>query len=280
MPKKFYSSRRRTRPKALSDDRKFPSEVKFPIKLQDNPNGVTEYNIPISRLFNPATVGNDKDLKLVGYTLLFIAGTGNNIDTVGLNLSHAGPWVRRGPEDNFNQQFNKLRTFRDRRVYFSKKKLPTDESNYLNPHTDGPDTKSTCRIVLKVEDILGVLKGDSLVCSARAIFLMPHTPTLVEGADTLAGDLYQAQLVSSAPAGREAVLPLHIFIDNASTSDFTTLSTSSPFKYTDPTIGGTITILTTDPSTRFSGTANFPDRSQINDRLYSPQGYSGTVSYA
>jgi hypothetical protein len=275
MPKKYYSS---SKTKTLPSNRLFPSPVKFPIKLLDDPKVVEEYDIPISRLFNPATVGNDKDLRLAGYTLLFIAATGNKIDTVGLNLSHAGPWVRRGPEDNFNQQFDKLRTFRNNRVFFSKKKLPQSESNYLNPQTDGADKDSTCRIVLKVEDIVGVLKGDTLVCSARPIFEMPHTPTLVVGADSPPGNSYQPQFISTVTI-RDAVLPLSIHLKNTSNSNYVTQDTSSPYVYQDRGGGGSFTILEASPSVRFSGTAQFQTRDDATDLNYSPQGYSGTITH-
>lgn len=234
------------------------------------------YPISLDQLISRANVGLDADVRLVGYTMSLQLATGNDCSTVSLNVSHSGPWVRRGdsPSDTFDQQFvEHTVAVSPKGCLFRKPVLGRSELEYLNP-----DTNSNF-INIRVRDPCGVIPAVVIRIEFRA-HLIRRTPATVfmNGGDP-ATDRYEDQDVSfGGPSPPSAVKHAPALI-GYSFRKYVADSSGSTILYTDP--GGStlheFTVTKTSPVQAVSGYYNVSDLSQMQAD-YNAAGYDGTIT--
>lgn len=235
------------------------------------------YPISLDQLISRANVGSDADVRLVGYTLSLQLATGNDCSTVSLNISHSGPWVRRGDSvtDSFDQQFfEHTVAVSPKGCLFRKPVLGRSELEYLNP-----DTIQNF-LNIRIRDPCGVIPGVVIRIEFRA-HLIRRTPATIfmNGRDD-ATDRYEDQDVASggpAPPGTIKHAPVAIttggdarYIADPTGVDIVYRSTSSNSFYT---------VTKTNPLQALSGLFSYLSTSPPIQQQYNQDGYDGTITY-
>lgn len=237
------------------------------------------YPISLNQLISRANVGSDADVRLVGYTLSLQLATGNDCSTVSLNVSHSGPWVRRGDStsDTFDQQFvEHTVAVSPKGCLFRKPVLGRSELEFLNP-----DTVSNF-LNIRVRDPCGVIPGVVIRIEFRA-HLIRRTPATVfmNGGDT-ASDRYEDQDVSSGGPAPPAAVKHAPAVIRYSRAIFIADSSGTDIVYPEST-GVSTTVFTvqkTNPTQSVSGIFDAPSSSTPSELQseYNRAGYDGNIT--
>lgn len=251
------------------------SRVETTLTLKNTHLAREIYPIPISSIFDPASVGSDEDIRMIGYTISFIFATGNKTNTVSCNLGHSGEWVRRSTlATRFNQMFT-TRTLNTSKVTFSKRLLPESEREFLSPQ------KGNSFIDLLVDDSCGVLPGVTVKVIADIHFIRPHLPTLMIGSTVVSTDRYSDQDVNQGSV-KPPTIPLSVplLID----AGFQTWHPTSPITYPVVYHGrgsahGSFIIDVASPANLVGRFDISPTELEHPQKRYTDSGYDGTITH-
>lgn len=249
------------------------SRVETTLTLKNTHLAREIYPIPISSIFDPASVGTDEDIRMIGYTLSFIFATGNKTNTVSCNLGHSGEWVRRSTSaTRFNQMFT-TRTLNTSKVTFSKRLLPESEREFLSPQ------KGDNFINLLVDDSCGVLPGVTVKVIADIHFIRPHLPTLMIGSTVVSTDRYSDQDVNQGPVKPPTITPsVPLIIEHG--GNLYHPDSNEPISYKARVLGLLTTYCTVDVASPYNKVGLFVT-DVSSDKVqgkYTAAGYDGTIT--
>lgn len=256
------------------------SHVVTTLQLKQSHKKEEIYPLSLDKLISRANVGNDADIRLIGYTMSVTIATGNDCSTVSMNLGHEGPWIRRSDDtDNFNQVCIE-HTVRGKSLLFKKKVLATSEREYINPD------KILNSIDLRVRDPCGVIPGAVLRIEFRAHLIRRVPQTSFDNADQPATDRYEDQDVSggsnpspSPPAAvKHAPAIIELGVDSYRDRYYTDgVERSGNFFYADKFGRDKYTVSVTNPPQAVSGRYKHNDHT-IDSADYNAAGFDGTLA--
>lgn len=256
------------------------SNVVTTLQLKQSHKKEEIYPLSLDKLISRANVGNDADIRLIGYTMSVTIATGNDCSTVSMNLGHEGPWIRRSDDtDNFNQVCIE-HTVRGKSLLFKKKVLATTEREYINPD------KIVNSIDLRVRDPCGVIPGAVLRIEFRAHLIRRVPQTSFANADQPATDRYEDQDVSSgsnpSPSPPSAVkhAPAILEMGTGLTLDryYTdAVEKNGFFTYADKFGRDQYSVTVTNPPQAVSGRYKYPN-SSVDSADYNSAGFDGTLA--
>lgn len=244
------------------------------------------YPIALNTLIDRSNIGNDADIRLIGYTLSCALATGNDCSTVSINVGHAGPWVRRGDSitDSFDQQFLE-HTIRGKSCLFRKFLLGSSEKQFLNPDI------ATNFLYLRIRDPCGVIPGVVVKLEFRAHVIRRTPSAFFSNAADNAVDRYEDQDVSSGsnpspsppsgikyvPALIERTFPgssptLYLGEDDAANNQW------AYRVYRLPNTSPSYTVAYTNPKQTMGAIFKIPDGTTDIQSLYDTSGFDGTIT--
>lgn len=184
----------RRAPRANINNHHFMSIVIMTVQLKQAHKKEEVYPIPLGQLISRANVGQDADIRLIGYTMSVALATGNDCSTVSMNIGHEGPWIRRSDSTDTFNQVSTEHTVRGKSILFKKPLLAATEREYLNPDSSNNGLNS---VDLRVRDPCGVIPGVVLKIEFRAHIIRRVPSTSFANADQPATDRYEDQDVSA-----------------------------------------------------------------------------------
>lgn len=282
------TNRRRRAPKkgnrrAPPVNNHFFSIVVTSIQLKQSHKKEEIYPISLDKLISRDNIGQDADIRLVGYSMSVALATGNDCSTVSMNIGHEGPWIRRSDDpDTFNQVCTE-HTIRGKSILFKKKLLATTEREYINPdsNTNGVNT-----IDLRVRDPCGVIPGVAARIEFRAHIIRRVPSTTFANADQPATDRYEDQDVNSGsnpvpspPTGIKHAPSQITYNSGGHPTRFHTDGTPSngKLKYTASTGIHFFTVEVTNPPQAVSGT--YQTDVPVSQAFFEAAGYDGQLAY-
>lgn len=260
----------------------FFSIVIMTVQLKQAHKKEEVYPLSLDKLISRANIGQDADIRMVGYTMSVALATGNDCSTVSMNLGHEGPWIRRSDDpDTFNQVCTE-HTVRGKSILFKKKLLATSEREYINPDSKDNGVNT---IDLRVRDPCGVIPGVVLKIEFRAHIIRRVPATTFANADDAATDRYEDQDVSSGSSPQPAP-PAAV---KHAPAQITYNHTGHTRRYhTDGTNQGGVLIYRTTDTHHFEVTVTDPPQavsgswtahSPVSQASFNAAGYDGDVSY-
>lgn len=265
----------------------FMSIVIMTVQLKQSHKKEEVYPIPLGQLISRANVGQDADIRIVGYTMSVALATGNDCSTVSMNIGHEGPWIRRSDSTDTFNQVSTEHSVRGKSILFKKPLLATTEREYLNPDSS---TNGLNSVDLRVRDPCGVIPGVVLKVEFRAHIIRRVPSTTFANADENATDRYEDQDVSAgsspSPSPPAAVkhAPITIVHNSFSTGDHRYITDgivkNGKFEYTtdDRYKVLTYTIDVTNPVQTVSGSYKYTTDSLHQDH-YNAAGFDGTITH-
>lgn len=290
MPPKRNKSKRNSRPAAKRSNKSNRRSSRFQhsrsiliTTLQTKQSHKKEeiYPIPLNKLISRNNVGVDAEVRLVGYSMSVQLATGNDCSTVSLNISHSGPWVRKGSSaDTFDQQFVE-HSVRGKSCLFKKPVIARSELEYLNPDT------ADNYIELRVRDPCGVIPGVVFKIEFRAHLIRRTPQSAFDDPSSNAIDRYEDQDVSTgtssgAPSPPAAVkhapqVITHIPFGNIH-FDLSPTVNSGTITYSHPGDSSTFVVAPTVPPQIISGKFTYQASSGDLQNVYNAAGFDGTIT--
>lgn len=259
----------------------FTSIVIMTLQLKQSHKKEEVYPITLDKLISRDNVGQDADIRIVGYTMSVALATGNDCSTVSMNIGHDGPWIRRSDSaDTFNQQCTE-HTVRGKSILFRKKLLATTEREYLNP--DSPD-RGVNSVDLRVRDPCGVIPGVVAKIEFRAHIIRRVPSTHFANANQAATDRYEDQDVSSGsnpgPTPPTTIKHVPASIKNERHTYHTNgKAVGGFFSYTTFSSSSTYTVSVTNPEQAVSGSFTTTTSAADLQGDFNSAGYDGNIAY-
>lgn len=268
----------------------FMSIVITTLQLKQSHKKEEVYPLPLGQLISRANVGQDADIRLIGYTMSVALATGNDCSTVSMNLGHEGPWIRRSDSTDTFNQVSTEHTVRGKSLLFKKPLLATAEREYLNPDSA---TNGLNSIDLRVRDPCGVIPGVVLKIEFHAHIIRRVPSTSFANSDDMATDRYEDQDVNSgsSPAPKPPAAVKHaplIIIHNSGSI----LPRTDRYVTSGKPVNGELEYLTdgafasvyiridvTNPPQAVSGTYTY-DTDRPDQTHYNAAGFDGTITKA
>lgn len=278
MPNKARKSKKRQ----LRKIEHLYSDVETTITLKRNHKRQEVYPVPLRDVVSRRNVGDDAQVRMIGYNLTLTIASGNSLETVLVSVGHSGPWTRpAAAQDGFNQQFTDRNFNKAKRMTFNRALLHESERQFLNPDLDQN------YLNLRIRDPCGVIPGVTMVIRFRCHLIRPTIDTFYADGDAIATDRYEDQNVSTgAPSPPDTPLQLPKIIrhelSHGSPSNFTTTNTQGDASYIyKHSLGSYQYTIVVDPKQKVNLVGEFVVPSgTISDlqRRYVDQGYDGTIS--
>lgn len=276
MPNKARKSKRRQ----LRKVEHLYSDVETTITLKRSHKKQENYPIPLRDVVSRRNVGDDAQVRMIGYNLTLTIASGNSLETVMVSVGHSGPWTRPAAAvDGFNQQFTDRSFNKDKRVTFNRTLLHESERQFLNPDLDQNF------LDLRIRDPCGVIPGVTVLLRLRCHLVRPTIDTYYANGAEQAIDRYEDQDVSTGapsppnnPLQLPKVIKLQLTRPVARTEIFTTANVQGDTIY-DYRHTGTSSYyaITVDPQMKTDLVGEFLIPSGDLQTAYSADGYDGTI---